>query len=274
MNNYSCCICLCAYNSEVGLPRVLKNVKTISNLFKRIKVLFFYDHCLDKTLLIIQDFLKDNPGMGYIYINPNKKTNSRTENIAIARNGLLQRIKNVYIDYEYFMMIDTNHYSCVGDINTSVIEEVFSQDNIYKWDAVSFDREAGYYDHFALSFGNFTYSFLHFEDSEKAVEKLREEFSLLLDDYKKNKPDEFMPVYSAFNGFAIYKTAKFIDCSYSSMIDLSLFNKELVDNQINLTGCKLIHFFERDCEHRHFHFESIKKNKSKIMIYPKYVFRK
>jgi hypothetical protein len=96
----------------------------------------------------------------------------------------------------------------------------------------------------------------------------------VLDYYKKNKPNEFIPVYSAFNGFAIYKTVNFIDCSYSSMIDLSLFNKELVDNQVNLTGCKLINFFERDCEHRHFHFESIKKNKSKIMIYPKCVFRK
>lgn len=274
MEQYSCVIGLPVYNSEFGLPYVLKTVKVLEKEFKNIRILFFYDHSTDKSLSIINNFIIQNSSTAELHINNNPKSTVRTENIAFARNGIIGIIKTDYSDYEYFIMIDTNHYSCVGNIDIKTLKEVFLPTKIDKWDSVSFDREDGYYDHWALSYGNFPYSFFHFENWRVAVSKLREEFEPFLENCKKNNPEEFIPVYSAFNGFAIYKTNKFLNCTYSADIDITLFDAPLVYKQIEETGCRIINHFKEDCEHRHFHFESIKKNNSKIMIYPKSIFQK
>jgi len=271
MEQYTCCICLPVYNSEFGLPYVLKTVKKLEKEFKKIQVLFFYDHSSDTSLSIINNFIIENGSIAELCVNQNPKSAVRTENIAVARNGLLQMIKP---DYDLFIMIDTNHYSCVGNIDIETLKEVFSPTKIDKWDSVSFDRDDGYYDHWALSYGNFPYSFFHFENWRVAVAKLREEFGPFLENWKKNTPEEFIPVYSAFNGFAIYKTNQFLNCSYSADIDLSLFDSDVVRKQIEETGCRIVNHFKQDCEHRHFHLESIKKNNSKIRIYPKSIFQK
>jgi hypothetical protein len=274
MDQYSCIICLPVYNSEFGLPYVLKTVKVLEKEFKQIHILFFYDNSSDKSLSIINNFIIDNSSIAELYINPIQKSVLTTENIAFARNGILERIKSKYSDYEYFIMMDTNDYSCVGNIDIETLKEIFLPTKIDKWDSVSFDRKDGYYDYWALSYENFPYSFFHFENWKVAVDKLRNDFQTFLENCKKNNPEELIPVYSAFNGFAIYKTNKFLNCSYSATIDITLFDPSLLDKQIQHTGCKIINYFKLDCEHRHFHFESIKKNNSKIMIYPKSVFQK
>jgi len=274
MKKYSCCICLPVYNSEFGLPYVLKTVKILRREFKQIQVLFFYDHSSDKSLSIINNFIKENLSISKLCINNNQRSVVRTENIAFARNGMLHMIKSDYSDYDFFIMIDTNDYSCIGNIHIETLKEVFTPTNIDKWDSVSFDREDGYYDHWALSYGDFPYSFFHFENWRVAVAKLREEFVPFLENCKKNNPEDFIPVYSAFNGFAIYKTSQFLNCSYSADINISLFDSELLSKQIEKTGCRIVNHFKEDCEHRHFHLESIKKNNSKIMIYPKSIFQK
>jgi hypothetical protein len=196
----------------------------------------------------------------------------RTENIANARNGILSRIRDYYNDYDFFIMMDANEYACIGEINIPVFREVFEPTKINEWDAVSFDREAGYYDTWALSFGNYVYSFYHFHDWKKVVENMRKEFNELLNDYKTR--EEFIPVYSAFNGLAIYKTNKFIDCIYTDIIFTHLFLPNLVEKQIELTGCQIKYNLTNDTEHRHFHLQSIKKHNSKIRIFPKYLFFK
>ena len=44
---------------------------------------------------------------------------------------------------------------------------------------------------------------------------------------KETNNKEFIECQSAFGGFGIYKTNKFKDCYYRSLIDLTLFNPEL-----------------------------------------------
>ena len=208
--------------------------------------------------------------MGLI-MNNKRKSRNRTENIAFARNKLLQLIRDKYNKYEYFIMMDSNEYSCVGNINIDTIKETLLINN---WDCISFDREAGYYDTWALSFEPYIYSFFHFNNWQHVVSMMRNEFKILLDTYKNKQNFELIPVYSAFNGFAIYKTNKFINCNYSSNIDLSLFPDKSVKNQENLTGSKIIDRKHSDCEHRHFHLQAIKKNNALIRISTKSVFSK
>ena len=267
MSLKNCCICLCVYNNEEGLPYVLNNIKKLNNIFNT-KILVFYDHSNDNSLSILTDYLNNNNNMEII-INNNNKSWIRTENIAFARNVLLQLIREKYNNYEYFIMMDSNEYSCIGNIKIDIIKETLLMNN---WDSISFDREAGYYDLWALSFEPYIYSFFHFNDWQCNVEMMRKELHILLDKYKQS--DELIPVYSAFNGFAIYKTNKFLNCNYSANIDVSLFPAESIEKQEKLMG-KNIHTRKTDdCEHRHFHLEAIKKNNALIRISTKSVFSK
>ena len=215
------CICLCVYNNEFGLPYVLNNILQIEKIFTNdCKILAFYDTSIDKSLSILNSH-NEKYGNLEIIINQNTKSSSRTENIANARNNLLNKIREKYSDVPYFIMMDSNDYSCIGNININILKKAFERKD--EWDAISFDREAGYYDHWALSFDPFIYSFFHFSNWRKAVEIMRAYFNKLMNHYKTNKPDQLISVYSAFNGFSIYKTEKFLNCSYSSNINIKLF---------------------------------------------------
>jgi len=267
MNN--CCICLCVFNNEQGLPHVLNNIKKLEIIFN-IKILVFYDHSKDKSYQILFEYSKKNNNMEII-INNKTRSNIRTEQIAFARNTLLQMIRDKYNTYEYFIMMDSNEYACIGDINIDVIKESLLLNN---WDSLSFDREAGYYDTWALSFDPYIYSFFHFNNWRKVVNNMRDEFNKLLNYYKKEKSNDLIPVYSAFNGFAIYRTKKFLNCKYSSNIDLTLFPLNIIKNQQILTNEKIINSKINDCEHRHFHLQAIKENNALIRISTKYLFKK
>ena len=268
----NCVICLSVYNNEFGLPYCLNNIKKLEPFFKKLNIVAFFDLSKDKSLKILIDFKRNNSIEFDIIINKKDKSNVRTENIAFARNSLLENIKEKFANYEYFIMMDTNEYACIGDINVNVFK--FALENNALWDAISFDREAGYYDTWALSFDPFIYSFFHFTNSSKVVGEMRSAFNLLLADYKINKPEKLIPVYSAFNGFSIYKTTKFLNCSYSSNIQLDLFPADSIKNQTILTNTLIVNNFSNDCEHRKFHLEAIKKNNAKIMISTKFLFSK
>jgi len=264
-----CCVCLCVYNNEEGLPRVLENVDKLNEIFD-LNVIAFYDKSQDKSLNILGEYRKKNKRVDMI-INDKEKTSSRTKNIAIARNALLDEIRQKYLNCEYFIMMDSNEYSCVGKIKINEIKDLMARTD--EWDSISFDRISGYYDTWALSFDPHIYSFFHFVNCRQVVAKMREDFSELLERYKRSERD-MIPVYSAFNGFAIYKTSKFIDCSYSDNIDIRLFPHNSIKTQIITTKNNIIKKFNGDCEHRHFHLEAIAKHQAKIMISTKHIFEK
>ena len=262
------CIGLCVYKNEFGLPFVFKNIERIQTLFeKKIQIVVAFDESPDCSL----GFLLSKLESFNIHIIKNTKpiSNSRVENISNARNVILDYIRENISETEYVIMMDTNEYACVGDIQVNVLREVLDRKN--EWDAVSFDREAGYYDNWALSFDPFIYSFFHTVDYEKTVGKMREVFGKIMENAKKT-PNKFIPVFSAFNGFSIYKWSIFKDCKYSSDIDLSFFPIELVEKQVEITKIPLLDNFQGDCEHRHFHLQAIKTKNARINIYPKYLF--
>lgn len=265
------CICLCVYNNEFGLPYVLNNILQIEKIFTDCKILAFYDTSIDKSLSILNSH-NEKYGNLEIIINQNTKSSSRTENIANARNNLLNKIREKYSDVPYFIMMDSNDYSCIGNININVLKKAFERKD--EWDAISFDREAGYYDHWALSFNPFIYSFFHFSNWRQAVEIMRAYFNKLMNHYKTNKPDQLISVYSAFNGFSIYKTEIFLNCLYSSNINIKLFPLDILKKNIEITKCMILNNFTNDCEHRHFHLEGIFKYNAKIRICTDFLFNK
>ena len=265
-------ICLSIYNNEFGLPYCLNNIAKLAQCFDTLHVVAFYDDSQDRSLEILTEFKRDNDIDLTILVNNNAKFAERTANIAFARNVLLTYIRTRFAECDYFIMMDTNEYSCIGDIQVDVFKDAIDKRDL--WDAITFDRDAGYYDTWALSFDPFIYSFFHFQHWNNVVEKMRFAFNSLLNDYKTNHPDKLIPVYSAFNGFAIYKTSKFLNCSYSSNIQLDMFPTDSINKQIALMNIPVVTHLNNDCEHRKFHLEAIKKNGAKIMISTKSLFAK
>lgn len=290
MENNNCVIGLCVYNNEPGLPSVLSNIIKMSksNLFEKITVVAFYDSSSDKSYSIMEQFKSQCSTSNCIemVIITNKSNASRqmrmdfggvnrvldknrTARIAIARNGILKYIRvqqtsGVY--NKYFIMMDSNEYACVGQINIETLRSTLHRSD--HWDSISFDREAGYYDYWALSFDPYIYSFYHVENRNETLSNMVASFATKLKNAKNvDGQYDLIPVYSSYNGFAIYKTDMFLNCSYSSEININLFPKQLLPSKISNN-------FKNDCEHRKFHLEAIKKNNARIVVSPLSIFYK
>lgn len=294
-SNNNCIIGLCVYNNEPGLPSVLSNILKMSEskLFEKITVVAFYDYSSDKSYSIMEKFKSQYSNIINMVIIINKTIASRqmrmdlgganrvldknrTTRIAVARNGILnyirsQRSKGVY--NKYFIMMDSNEYACVGKINIETLCSALNRSD--EWDSISFDREAGYYDYWALSFDPHIYSFYHVENRNETLNNMVTSFATKLKNAKNanaidkqyDKQYDLIPVYSSYNGLAIYKTDAFLNCSYSSDININLFPKHLLPS-------KILNNFKNDCEHRKFHLEAIKKNNARIVVSPLSIFYK
>ena len=291
-----CVIGLCVYNNEPGLPSVLSNIVKImeSNLFYKVTVVAFYDNSSDNSYSILETFKNKYESLCadtfkmIIVNNTNSRKmrmdfgsgsnsvtrvldSSRTARIALARNGILHVIRGLHkkgFFNKYFIMMDSNEYACVGQINIPTLCSALERSD--EWDSVSFNREAGYYDYWALSYDPYIYSIYHVMNKNETIHNIRENFEKKLkyaNSKNDNKNYDFIPVYSSYDGFAIYKSDKFLNCSYSSNIDIRLFPKKLLPP-------KIMNKFTNDCEHRKFHLEAIKKNKARIVVSPLSIFYK
>jgi hypothetical protein len=289
-NNNNCVIGLCVYNNERGLPSVLSNIIAISQskLFDKITIVAFYDASADKSYSILESFKNqyqhsksgfsselietviissDKKEIRMSFGNASRVTNkSRTMRIANARNQILNYMRSAQKQgayNKYFIMMDSNEYACVGQINIDTLRDALQRSN--EWDSISFNREAGYYDYWALSFDPHIYSFFHLQNKDETHQAMIASFATKLNASRDSQ--NFISVYSAFNGFAIYKTNMFLNCSYSADIHIQLFPKHLLPR-------KLLNHFKNDCEHRKFHLEAIKKNRARIMVSPLSIFYK
>jgi hypothetical protein len=261
----SCLICGCVKNCEEYLDKVFDNIANISKLFKKIKIIISFDLSEDFTLLKLINLKSTLEIDMDIIINKDQLSRIRTVNIERARNKIINKIYNEYSDYEYFIMIDMDDVSA-KPINIEVLKEALDKNTF--WDGLFFNNE-NYYDFWALNFKDFQYSCWHSNDVKKLINIMNNEFK------KECINKEFIECQSAFGGFGIYKTEKFKNCFYSSLIDLSLFNIKNIKNIYN--DYKISYNINSeiyDCEHRYFHLNAIKNNKVRLMIYNKNLFPK
>ena len=150
----SCYIGLCVKDSEDGLIQVLNNVDKIRDIFLEVKVIVAYDESKDASIDILTNYgMKHNDVMIIDvenhddYKNSNEKHVDRSQRIANARNVILDQIYATSSSFEYFIMMDTNYYSCVTPIDISVLSRAIA---LSGWDGLSFNRDP-YYDIWALS---------------------------------------------------------------------------------------------------------------------------
>jgi len=266
-----CCIGLCVKDSEDGLVKVLSNVDKLRVCFSDIRIVVAYDKSADASLRILVDYKARHDDMVVIDVGNEHDYESavarhvdRSQRIANARNRIVGHIYKFYSTWEYFVMMDTNRYSCVSPIDTDVLVRCMKSK---EWDALSFNRDP-YYDIWALSIPPLVLSCWHFPRHEQSIDAYR---LLLRNRLGKLGPDEFLPVMSAFGGFAIYRTEKFVGCAYSGKFSIDMFPAGSVRRHCQILGSGVLPR-PNDCEHRSFHVDAIKRNGASVMISPLFLF--
>lgn len=290
----SCVVSIAIKDFAIGLIRVLNNLKKIRDLFSEMHLVICFDPSKDGNILeFISNLDKDvynafnsihaiqnappSPKSGNTFESTihNMVEYSRVVRICSARNLCLDFIHehDFLNNCDFLLVVDANEYACVGDINRHVIKRRI--DNQDDWDIISFNREAGYYDKWALSYLPFCYSMLHSLIHKLVVYKMGAHFNAVLNEAR-NK-DELIPVLSAFNGLALYKMWAIRDCRYDWRIDRRLFPDGTLISHNN-TLCELVKQFSPDDPDLHelkeldkTHIENMKKlvinNPNTFLIY-------
>jgi len=279
-------ICGCVKNCAPYLEKVFMNIKKIGSLFDDYKIIIAEDLSTDNSKEIL-DLLKIKHNMDVISVPENKYEDDftmRSKKISNARNAIMNHMNELNNpDFQYFIMMDMDDV-CAGFMDTNVLKYYLDKEeqveDFYRgnWDSLSFNRNR-YYDIWALSIDPYVFSCFHFPGPINTVEVIRDYITKKINTVKTN---ELMECYSAFNGFAIYRRRKFVDCVYDWQIRNvnQIVSRELIEKNEKALGLKmsLIDMCHplvnpsTDCEHRYFHMVATKKNNAKIRISPKCLF--
>ena len=272
-----CVICGCAKNVAKHISSVLNNINIIRKLFNNTRVVFFYDKSSDDTL----DYLEKYDCV--VLKNTEPILEKRTWRIAYARNKLLTYVYSKHSDSQYFIMMDCDDVTA-GQVHIDYLKSCLNKNNL--WDGLSFNKK-WYYDFWALLFEPYIQHCKSFEfysaNYQTAMSRdLRRKLNNV-----KGKDNEFVDVYSAFNGFAIYKTNKFINCKYDGEKQFQFTQDDLRTNLDKLSKCRIdpriiddvcqyddsYNLFPGEvCEHINFHLEAIRFNQAKICVSPLCIF--
>lgn len=256
-----CCICGTVKNCGPFLNKVFKNIETIGKIFDNYKIIIAYDQSNDNSLEILENYKSINNNI-ILHIETEPQTPYRTHNIARARNKCLDIIRNNFSDYEYFIMIDCDDV-CSEPVKLEYILYYLTINT--DWDSLSFNKQP-YYDTWALSKYPYVLSNMHFKNPES--------YGKFIENIIRETPAKtLIPCLSAFNGFAIYRTNKFIEYYYDPKPRLDLIPKHLIEKNIQLCGPMYLKgkAAVTDCEHRSFHLMAV-NNGARIRIATEVIF--
>jgi len=267
----NCCICGPVKNCAPYLKNVFENIERIGALFDDYKIVLFYDRSTDNTLQILKNYSKQNDKLLF-YVNKQRVSPFRTHNIAFARNWCHTFVKQNIEQYPFFIMMDFDDVNC-KNVNPQILEKYLKRED---WDALSFQTSPNYYDIWGLSIWPYCFSYNHFKDNDKNYTIIQRYVETLL---SKLPPGGLLPCISAFNGFAIYRTNKFLNTYYDGRV-----RKDLVPPQnmrAHMAAAKSKFLYKtyvtvdgryEDCEHRAFHIQARQNSQARIMISPEIVF--
>lgn len=262
VNQYLQVVRGCSNNSSVYIlsatENILKenliplksNIDLIASNFCNYQLLIYAD---TKSYQIISDEWGKNSTNMHLHLlkevgNPN---NMKTIRLAVARNALIQKVKelvsvdgkfNTNIDNIYTAMMDMDD-GTIKQINNKSFEKVMNQTD--QWDSVSFHLPH-YNDIWALRYKRYNinpYAYKGDTQLGEIIPWIRKDIIKQLQETKQN----YYHVYSAYNGLAIYKYKYTLGCTYN--------------------GTSAEYGFPYDSEHVFFHRCMTSTHQAKIMIY-------
>jgi hypothetical protein len=268
----------CAKNCGQYIAPVFENIAKIAPFFDNVRIVIAVGKSDDDTLVALINMRVKYSNLSITLIsNPEgEKSPVRPERIAASRNALLRHIRKTRTsEWTHMVMLDMDNVSS-APIDTEVFRDTLRRDA--DWDAVSFNAPI-YYDIWALSYKPYTVSCWNWgANSRKVVHFMMEDIKARLNSLN---PGELFPCDSAFNGLAIYKLDKFIDCTYDHItVPYDQLDRDDLDHSIGFfrhifRDGKTDYFrpmYDQDCEHRAFHTEARIKNGARVRITPKILF--
>ena len=268
-----CVICGTVKKCGKYLNAVFKNIERLGPLFDEYAIVVYCDKSDDNSYHLLNQYRQRNPRLMFYY-NLKPVSRFRTHRLAHARNECIKIVYSQFKDYPYFIMMDFDDV-CSQSVKLNALRKHLHDDT---WDALSFNK-APYYDIWALSMHPFVVSFRHLEkinpnerpNNNKKIEMQKYISKILAES------TGLVECMSAFNGFAIYRTSKFLNCNYDGTLRLDLLPNSYVQSTMQITN----HQFKfgenecttwEDCEHRSFHIMAKNKNQARIMIAPEILF--
>jgi|LauGreDrversion4_2_1035121.scaffolds.fasta_scaffold98206_1 hypothetical protein len=267
-------ICGTTRNCEHHIDKVFENIHKIVDLFADFRIIIAFDVSEDATLLKLTQHKRVLGEKLQILINRNPVSHVRTENISNARNACMNKMRDEIqfgFSAEYFIVMDMDDV-CSSPMDLDVFKRAMDKND--KWDSISFNRE-GYYDIWALSIDKYIYSCWGWLSPWEVVDHTRK---YIIDKLGKIPKDELVECRSAFNGFAVYRISKFLDCHYDWRMPKQYMTLEVLEENRRIlwnVGSRSpldIQTDEPDCEHRAFHMMATAKNGSRIRISPEILF--
>jgi hypothetical protein len=164
-------------------------------------------------------------------------------------------------------MMDFDDVNC-KNVNPNVLNNYLLRND---WDGLSFNTSPKYYDIWALSIYPYCFSYNHFKNTP--THNYRSMQNYIANKLMKLKKGQLLRCISSFNGFSIYRTAKFLNTSYDGRIRLDLIPISYIKAHSIASKSELVFpdlgrvkAYKEDCEHRAFHVQSINNDNARIMI--------
>lgn len=268
-------ICGCVRNCEPHLLNVFRNIEKITTLLDDYHIVISFDQSADASLNVLYKMKSKFFGKMTILFNNNSLSPLPIKNISDARNRILDFMGQdlEHEGFEYFILMDMDDV-CASSMQIENLEYYLKkerEEQTSTWDCLSFHR-SNYYDIWAFSGKPYYFSCWNFPRGQEAVRQIRAFINETLDNMDS---EDLWEVYSAFNGFAIYKHHAFRNCQYEWNIhkNAKILGYELITETQEAVRQPLIRTkMDQDCEHRFFHVSAIQKNGAKIRISPKKLF--
>ncbi len=219
-------ICGVCRNVSHAIPNTITHIEALGTYFADYAVIIYENNSTDNTSALFSEWAARNPKVSFHSENipPEHLPASRTENIARARNIILTLARDPkYSDFEYLIMADLDFRTpwpiqeILNTINTPDIE----------WDCVTANGVASksnlnYWDLYALRNHQIPFGPELIGDQP---------FWSKVGGYKVSG-NQWVRVYSAFGGLAIYKTQSILSSNYSGTAteDLKAYYKYIIPN--------------------------------------------
>jgi hypothetical protein len=257
---------------EPFVQPVFSNIMKMLEIFEIEGIIFFIDKGEDDTLGEISRISKSfseifEPSKVSIITNEETQLPSRTERISLGRNALVRHVEENFSEVDYFVMMDSDDVSS-GNFDHLKIEKYLVRDD---WDSISFNRK-NYYDIWALCYEPFIHHMWSFTTREYCLSVYNIMKEDIAEKLQKLDDGSLLECYSAFNGFAIYRTKKFLGCNYDGAKQELFPRKQIMqyleklESEFFLKGIGVDFSKSSNCEHASFHIQAINQNGAKIRI--------
>lgn len=200
-------------DSGCAVENTICNIEKLGANFKEYAVIIYENNSSDATPQLYSEWASKNSHVTFISetLPDNQLNVTRTENIARARNKVLACARAAtYSDFDYFIFADLD-FTCPWPIQ-EILETIAAP---YDWDCVSANgilSAGSYWDRYAYRGTNYPLG------PELIDNEFWDGLLVRADEWFTLTSSEWVPVFSAFGGLAIYKMKSILPFTYSGVV--------------------------------------------------------